>query len=324
MSSAIVDFVVPTWNNREIVSSTLQSIKHQTISDFTCTVVDDNSTDGTPDFIRTYFPWVRIVVKERNRGPASSRNIGYAQGTAKYVVFMDSDVSLHPSWTEEQIHFLESDPAIGCVSGKLIHGRSPELLYAAYGTMNRLGVAWDAGFGHSVSDFSRPLRCLWANTTAMMVRREVIYRIGDFDSAMFTMFEDTDLGWRMNICGYKVIFNPGAVAVHAVHGTLNPLEPRLVYLVWRNRARSVLINYEAKNLLTYGTAFLLLSLLHATLFRPRKQKLAALWWNVSQLSSTLRRRKQVQGLRSVGDNELWSMFESRLRGPGYGASPEKP
>jgi len=314
-----VDYVVCTWNNREIVGSTLEGIARQTLKAASCTVVDDCSTDGTRAFVRENFPWVRVVKKERNSGPSPSRNIGLEQGRGEYVVFMDSDVSLEPDWAEQQVRLMESDTRIGVACGKLLYSPMPQILYGAYGTMNRYGVAFDGGMREPAERFRDPQRCLWANTTALMARRSMTDRMGGFDGAMFTMFEDTDFGWRANLFGYHVVFNPAAVAVHQVHGTLNPakMNRRLVYLVWRNRLRSVLVNYQAVNVVRYVAPFAVLSLADAIVYGPAREKLSALWWNVKMLPDTLKRRRFVQRGRTVRDRELWPLFEGRMRGPGY-------
>jgi GT2 family glycosyltransferase len=315
----IVDFVVCTWNNREIVSRTLDGIARQTIKDFTCTVVDDCSTDGTVEFVRDRFPWVEVVRKPKNSGPSPSRNIGLEHGRAQYVVFMDSDVTLEPDWAEQQIRLLESRPGAGIACGKLLYSPFPQILYGAYGTMSRYGVAWDGGSREPAESFREMRRCLWANTTALMARRSMTDAMGGFDGAMFTMFEDTDFGWRANLFGYDVVSNPAAVAVHQVHGTLNPtsMNRRLMYLVWRNRLRSIFVNYEAFNILRYAIPFLMMSVADAAVYGPRREKFSALWWNIRMFRDTLRRRRFVQRNRTVRDRQLWALFEKRLRGPGY-------
>jgi GT2 family glycosyltransferase len=322
LSRPLVDFVVCTRNNRAIISSALEGIRRQTVQDFTCTLVDERSTDGTPELVRERFPWVDILVKESDGGPAVSRNVGLSRGSANFIVFVDSDVTLEPRWAEVQIALM-NNPSIGIACGKLLWAATPEVLYAAYGSMNRYGVGWDGGRGHPAACFAEPRRCLWANTAAIAVRRELVERIGGFDGAMFAYYEDGDFGWRANLFGYQVVFNPAAVAVHLMHGTFTPetMSRRIIYLIWRNRLRTVLVNYEFGNLLRYTSVYLLFAILYALARGPRKEKFAALLWNATHVLDTLRRRRWVQAHRSVRDKELWPMFEPGIRGPGYGFFP---
>jgi len=203
-----------------------------------------------------------------------------------------------------------------------VYAPMPGMLHTAYGIMNRFGVGWDGGIGERADSFTQPIQCLWANTSAIAVRREVIDRMGAFDVDLFGYSEDADFGWRANLFGYKVMSNPAAVATHAVHGTRDPAirsDGGKIYLVWRNRIRSALVNYEWQNVLRYIVPYILLSLGHAFAKEPRAAKFRALWWNVVNLPGTLKRRRFVQKNRSVRDRELWHLFKPGLLGPGYDA-----
>jgi GT2 family glycosyltransferase len=318
---ATVDYVVCAWNNRDSIGATIESIKRQTAGDQVCCVVDGRSTDGTPDYIRRCFPWVSVVIKDRDSGPAESRNIGASLGSGKYIVFVDSDVTLNSDWTEQQLRFFAAHPTAGILCGKLLYAPLPGMLHTAYGIMNRFGVGWDGAIGEAADSFTQPRECLWTNTSAIIVRREVIDRMGAFDSELFGYSEDADFGWRANLFGYKVLSNPAAVATHSIHGTRDPAirSDGQLYLIWRNRIRSALVNYEWQNVLRYVLPYILLSLGHAGAKKPRAAKFRALWWNVVNLRGTLKRRSFVQKNRSVRDYELWHLFEPGLFGPGYDA-----
>ena len=319
----MIDFVVCTRNNREIIFATLESIAGQTIRDFTCTVVDGQSTDGTPDLVRQRFPWADIVRKDGDTGPSNSRNIGLSKGSAEWIAFVDSDVRLDSHWAESQLEVMSPDPTIGIAGGKLLYSQNTEILYSAYGVMSRYGIGWDGGRAEPARNFTEIRRCLWVNSSAMFVRRQVVDQIGGFDDAMFLGGEDADLGWRANLFGWHVVFNPLAVAVHKMHGTLDPavMSRRLVYLIWRNRLRSTLVNYELASLLRYTSLFILLSMVDTIARPPRKEKLSALLWNLTHRGDTLRRRRWVQSHRTVNDRDIWPLFQYGFRGPGYGLYP---
>jgi GT2 family glycosyltransferase len=279
----LIDFVVCTRNNRDIVGTTLECIAAQTVRGCTCTVVDGQSADGTPDLVRQKFPQIRLVCKSGDTGPSNSRNIGLGKGTAEWIAFIDSDVRLDSRWAESQLKAAAADPRIGMAGSKLLFSRNTELLYAAYGVMSRYGIGWDGGRAEPAREFTEIRRCLWVNSSAMFVRRKLIDQIGGFDDAMFLGGEDADIGWRANLFGWHVVSNPNAVAVHDVHGTLDPkaMSRHLVHLIWRNRLRSAFINYETSNIFRYTSIFLMLSLADSILRPPRKEKISALLWNLA-------------------------------------------
>jgi hypothetical protein len=200
--------------------------------------------------------------------------------------------------------------------GKLVYASRPELLNAAFGAMNRFGVAWDAGVGDPAARYDHPRPCLWASTSAVAIRRSAVASIGGFDEAMFAAHEDCDFGWRANLLGYRVVFNPDAVAMHNVHGTFRG-NVRMAHLLYRNRLRSALVNYEAVHVAQYVGAYLLMAVADIVVRGPRMAKISALAWNARNLRDTLRRRAEVQSKRIVRDRDLWSLFETGVRGPGY-------
>lgn len=313
------DVVICTRNNRDVIAGTLGGVSSQTWRPETCLVVDGQSSDRTAEFVRESFGWAQVIVKAEDSGPAASRNLGCSKGKAPFVLLLDSDVTLAPDWAERQMQYLDENPRCAAVSGKLLYASDPKVLNAAYGAMNRYGVAWGIGDRQPASSYTEPRRCLWNLTAAMMVRRSALQQIGGFDERMFAFHEDSDFGWRANLFGYHVAWNPEAVAYHHSHSTMNrsSMGDHRAFLAYRNRFRSALINYEPFHLVRYMGIHLLLFIIQGILKPPRWAHFRALWWNLRMLPDTLERRRFVQGRRSIRDRELWPLFEGGFRGPGY-------
>jgi GT2 family glycosyltransferase len=238
----------------------------------------------------------------------------------RYVGLVDSDVRLRPDWVEAQLAFLEANQDVAMVGGLLVEHDNEEVVNIAQGALNRFGIAWDDGKGAPVSQVGRQRRCIWVATAATMVRREAALALGGFDERMFAYHEDVDFGWRANLFGYGVAFNPDAVAVHRAHASMNrsSMGAHMTFLLWRNRLRSALVNYQLHNVLRYVGGYLALSLPILVLQPERTEKIAAILWNLRWFSDTLVRRRFVQNGRRVPDSALQVLFDPRLRGPGRG------
>jgi GT2 family glycosyltransferase len=318
--SKAYDVVICARNNAGILGATLDHVRRQTLAPASCTVVDGRSTDGTPDLVRNSYPWAEVVIKDADDGPASSRNIGAHRGDSEFILFLDSDVLLDANWAEEQMKFLERNQDCAVCCGELVFAAEPERIYATYGALNRYGVGWEVGRNSRAGTLTQEHRCLWCATACMLMRRAVFYEVGEFDAVMFAYHEDSDLGWRTNIFGYSVCYNPKASAQHKVHGTMNPKSlgwARIAALSYRNRFRSAIINYEWPHILRYVFGHLVL-FLGQTIYRgPRWARLGALKWNIVNLRDTLKRRRFVQAGRRRADRDLWPLFERGLSGPGY-------
>lgn len=311
-------FVVPTRNSRLIIGATLDSIGRQTFRDFTCLLIDGRSNDGTVEFVREKYPWVTVIVKDVDSGPGASRTIGMLRSRSPFIALVDSDVQLKPDWAEKQLRAMEQYPRSGISGSRVVYGRNQDILYSTFGAMNRYGVSWDGGQGEPVDGHLELRRCIWCNTSALMIRREVVLTAGTFDDRMYAFCEDSDFGWRVNFCGYDAIYNPEAVAIHDVHGSFDPERHKelFVYLLRRNRIRSLLVNYQASSIVRFVVPYIGMALLESLRGPGRWWKLKAIAWNFLNLPEILRRRRYIQGLRTVGDGELWPLFAPGIRGPG--------
>ncbi len=316
-SASDVHVIVCTHNSRSIIGDTLQAISAQTIGRPACTVVDGCSTDGTVEFIRAAYPWVRVLVKEVDSGPAASRNIGMREAETPCVAFVDSDVRLRPNWLELQLSFLAANDDTVVVGGLLVEHGDEDRINMAHGALNYFGIAWDEQKGNAAADVGSARRCIWVATAAVLVRREIALVLGGFDERMFAFHEDVDFGWRANLFGYQVAFNPQAVAVHRAHATLHrsKLGGRVTFLLWRNRLRSALINYQLHNVLRFVGGYFALGLPILLMQPERKEKIAAVLWNMRWIGDTWRRRRFVQRGRRLPDRALRPLQDRRVRGP---------
>src|SRR3546814_65596 len=91
--------VIPTYNRKKFIGTTLKSILAQQCTDYEIIVVDDGSTDGTRESLASYGSSVRIL-EQPNYGPGAARNLGLGEARGDYVAFLDSDDIWFP-WTLE-------------------------------------------------------------------------------------------------------------------------------------------------------------------------------------------------------------------------------
>ena len=94
MGSPLVSVVIITWNRKDDVLESVQSIYKQNYQNVEVVVVDNGSTDGTADALAQVFPAVKIVTLNRNTGVSEGRNLGVAAATGEVIFFLDSDASL--------------------------------------------------------------------------------------------------------------------------------------------------------------------------------------------------------------------------------------
>jgi GT2 family glycosyltransferase len=338
-----VSYVIPNYQGEKLLPACLDSIFSQrTNLTYEVIVVDDCSTDGSTSLVSTSYGDVRLIVNRKNRGCAASKNVGAAEARGEYIAFLDNDIELDPGWLEAMIERFEREGGrLGiCASHILINGYS-SLLNSTGGLVNLLGYAWDRGiFGQDTGSYSHNTRVMWACAAAMIVRKSIYEEVGGFDPVYEYLFDDVDLGWRMNILDYEVAYEPRAIAFHH-QGTVQGWKlMRRLYLYERNRLRNLLKNMESGTLkwmrreLTYHLLHRVgrewdngdLSFLMKFSLIPRMVQ--ALAWNVLHLRDTLKLRREVEKARKLADQQLmrkgvlcpvlgepYIMEDPRLKGP---------
>lgn len=314
---ADVTVVVPTYNRARDLPLTLRSFAEQSVRPRHVIVVDNSSTDETEETVAacgeelTKAGISLLYKRNEPRGPASARNVGWRAANTQYVAFVDSDVTLDHGWTEAAASVLSASPILGAVAGRVVYAHRPDLLNCFGGEMSPIGLAWDADEGAAAASCERQRQVLWANCSALMVRRSALQDTEGFDEAFFYGFEDSDLGWRLNLAGWQVLAVPQATAFHRIGEEVGPAASAIVFHSGKNRLRSMLVNWGAARLLIYAPAYLAYALTDLVLRRPRGAKARALWWNVRHLPATLTQRRRVQLTRRVSDVELERIFANR-------------
>jgi teichuronic acid biosynthesis glycosyltransferase TuaG len=210
-----VTIVTPAYNAQKYIAATLDSVLAQTFRDFEVLVIDDCSTDSTPDIVRSYAERdrrIRLIRLAANRGaPAGPRNVGVGEARGEWVAFLDADDLWHPDKLECQLHALQQTGAQFCSTQMVDFEDVRELRFTSPGrpAIERIG------FLKQLVKFRTP-------TSSVIARRELLAR-HPFDERMsFKAREDLDcwlhcheeLRWSIKLkhtlMGYRII--PGQIS----------------------------------------------------------------------------------------------------------------
>ena len=229
-------------------------------------IVDNDSRDGSADYVERAFPTVRVIRNRGNYGFARGNNIGVQHAQGEFVALLNQDTRVEPTWVAELVAPILRDRSSGdgmlvCVGAKMLSWDGETIDFAG-ARMNFLGKASQVGSGEpAASGHDQASPILFPCGGAMLIERRVFLESGGFDEDYFVFFEDVDLGWRLWVLGYRVELAPRAIAYHRVHastGELQDVRKRLIYE--RNALYSVLKNYDDANLARVFPASVLLTL----------------------------------------------------------------
>lgn len=302
MSRPKVDIIICTYNNSDIIGRCLSSIAKLTYEINKCFVVDDCSSDNTIQNIKTEFSWVEIIEKTVQSGPSDSRNIGLNSSESEYILFLDSDVVVTKKFLMFLVKSIQRNGNIAICGGKLLLPN--KTIDSAGGGLTRLGIGFDIGHKKDRNNYNQGKDVFYIPSAAMLVKRKLNKELGGFDETYFYGHEDTDLCWRVNIAGFRVYYEPKAIAYHYKNQTIKNMMSSVYYYGTRNRIRSLIKNHQLSTLILYLPLYFIFSFFDVIIRSYRKEKIAAWWWNLRHIKETLKERKSIQSLRVFNDKQL--------------------
>jgi CelD/BcsL family acetyltransferase involved in cellulose biosynthesis/GT2 family glycosyltransferase len=223
----VLSVIVPTFNRARALGETLESLINQQVEPpYEIIVVDNNSTDDTRAVVEAFAQKAPNKVRyvfETQQGSSAARNAGIAAARGDILAFVDDDVVAHPDWLSELSATYATHPDAWCVGGKVTLSL-PKVLPPWFDPSSNVMVCYLSyqDFGEGVVRVDYPLALSTANFS---VRREVLARIGVFDTTLgrfdvgLLCGEDVDLCWRIQQAGGHVYFNSRAAVTHLIPET---------------------------------------------------------------------------------------------------------
>jgi GT2 family glycosyltransferase len=224
-------------------------------------LVDNASTDGSVDFVRTHHPHVRVVVNDDNVGFAPAVNQVARLAGGEVLALLNNDAQADPRWLLEAVRYLQSHEEVGCVASLILSEDRQRVDYAG-GAMAFNGMGYARGNGRPATEVGvsgEPT--LFASGGAMVLPTDLFLDVGGFDERYFAFFEDVDLGWRLWLLGHEVHLVPASRVHHRHHGTITRFGyARERYLLERNALATIFKNYGDESLARALPASLALTL----------------------------------------------------------------
>lgn len=229
--------------------------------------VENGSADASAQQIRAAgFP---VVESSTNLGFAGGCNFGAEHATGEVLAFLNNDARPDPAWARAAMAVLQAEPTVAAVASKVLDWAGEHVDFADAGlTWFGMGYKRDAGKPVSEVDTSVPRDVLFATGSAMFVRADVFRAVGGFDDRFFMFYEDVDLGWRLNLRGWRVRYAPDSVAYHRHHAAISTVDgkdqARELFLLERNALAALYKNLADDTLAKVLPAALALAIRRAT------------------------------------------------------------
>ncbi len=236
-----VCIVVLNWNDSDETLCCLQSLRGLEYPSFEVVVVDNGSTDDSVATIRDRHPGVTVLEAGSNLGFTGGNNLGLRWALdrgADYGLLLNNDTDLSAAFLTLIVDAAEGDPRIGIASPSILYYDQPGTIWSAGGRIDwRRGSA--AMIGLNEPDMGQfgcaPYDVDFVTGCALLIKADVMRRLGLLDERFFIYYEDTEWCVRARRAGYRTVVIPQARIWHKISSETREASPRVHYLMTRNR-----------------------------------------------------------------------------------------
>lgn len=227
--------IIVNWNTKELVLNCLESF-YRTVKGLTFEifVVDNGSTDGSPDSVRRRFPKIELIQNQRNLGFARANNEALRRSKGRYVLLLNTDVILTHGAVEKLVEFMDGNPTVSIAGGQLINmdgskqnsfDNFPSLAAEVF-NKSLLRILFPKRYPSKRVDYSIPIDVHSVIGACMIVRSCSIQEVGLLDEDYFFFLEETDWCYRMRSRMWRVCHVPQAEIIHLQGKTAHVVKDR--------------------------------------------------------------------------------------------------
>ncbi len=314
MKTPLVSIVILNFNGKDYTKNLLDSIEKIDFpkEQIEIIVVDNGSSDGSQEFVRKNYPYVKQIENKKNLGFDEGTNVGVRAAKGKYVAMLSNDIVVEKNWLKELVRAIESDKKIGIVDPTALN-KMPDGKYVdeGYGTTSLFHTL---AFRNDVNGKPETYVRLLTSSAACLYRRELVDV--PFDKDYFAYAEDTYFGLKVRLMGYEIIQAPKAIFYHEGSATIKKinLNRYFDFLAERNKILNILTIFETKTLIKLIPLYLMFAVMvNIYDIKTIKIRVKAFCWIIGNFGTVLEKRKKIQALRRIKDKELFPLMSSKLK-----------
>ncbi len=311
--TGLISVIIVNWNGQKWLKDCFDSLIAQTYQNVEIIMVDNGSSDNSVEYTKTHYPAVQCVLSETNLGFAGGNNLGLKHASGEYILLLNNDTAMPRDCLANFVKAFEEVPNLGSAQAKLV-------LMDDHHKLDTCGSYWTSStfvynYGYrknaDLKKYNTAKPFFSNKGAAMLIKREVIDKVGLFDDDFWCYYEETDLCHRIWLSGFECWYWPDATVYHALGSTADVFANDYIqFHNFKNKLCSYLKNFEALSLLTIVPTYMVgvITLSLAWLVQGKVGHFTAiyrgLWWNIVHLQRTLAKRRAVQQLRVISDKEL--------------------
>ncbi len=308
-ASPAITIVIPNYNGSKLLQTCLGSIYHQSYANFSVTVVDNGSSDGSIALIQKDYPKIHLIAFDHNRGFSSAVNEGIRQSEAPWIFLLNNDTELAPDCLDALIRSAELYPEADFFALKMVNFFQRHLLDGAGDGLFIGGAGYRIGTMEvDCPEYNCFRPVFGACAGAAFYKRSFFDTVGWFDESFFAYLEDVDINLRAARLGLKCLYAPDAKIYHMGSQTtgsrLNPFTvshttTNAIHVIVKNYPLTIIQKKWPQILIYHIWWFFVAAVNHQTpaYFKGLKQAF-------QELPNTIKNRNNLRWCSTISEKEL--------------------
>lgn len=315
-----VAIIILNYNGKKYLPDCLSSLVNIDYpqENYKIIFADNDSSDDSVDYVRNNFTQIQIMQHDKNYGFAQGNNIGMQRMLEKgydYILLLNQDTIVEPDFLTKLVKQADSDETIGSLQPRIMLYPDKDQVNSLGNSIHYLGFGFSSGGYQEFKGDTSPKKVAYASGACLLLKSEVLEKVGLFDPDFFMYHEDLDLGWRIRMAGYKNVVVPDSVIYHKFEFSKSL---KKYYYMERNRFITILENYKLATLALITPACLAMELglfLFAIKsgFAKEKLKVYAYFLNPVSWLKIFKHRLQKNKIRKVKDKDIVKFFTGKIQ-----------
>lgn len=262
-TGVILSVIIVNWNTRDLLTQCLDSIAAVCESQIVPAdapdqgrravglsievfVVDNASSDGSPEVVRERFPWARLIRNVENVGFARANNQAIELADGQYVLLLNSDTVVHPGAFDALVGFMARNPKAGAAGARLLNADgtvqpSCHPMLTPWREFIRLmfldQLLHVAVYGARWWEQRQPRQTEVIKGACLLLRRAALEQVGLLDGAYFMYTEEVDLCYRLAEAGWQLWWVPGALVTHFGEASSRQVAQAMYVQLYRSKTQ---------------------------------------------------------------------------------------
>jgi len=305
--------VIPNLNGGDELLAAIASLVTQSLEPYII-VVDNASTDDSITKLEKQYPEIEIIKHSKNRGYAGGVNPGFQRAIelgATYAAPFNDDAIADKHWLRQLVACLDANPKVGSACCKVVTA-DHERLDSTGDYYTNWGLPYPRGRReYDLKKYDIQTEIFAASGAASLYRVKALKQVGLFDEDFFAYYEDVDLGFRLQLGGWKAAFVPSSVVYHHIGMTSGRIKGLTTRQTMKNLPLLWAKNVPKQYLWTVGWRLFLAQIMFLGRATTRGQfwpafkgALAACYLIIKKIPE----RHRIQKNRKVADSYIWNML----------------